>query len=85
MAAYIETALILLGAKRHDGEERRCGLQDVMAGEVFGSGTQRYAELMLVSIMGRKWSQTVALPRLEHLQTDFRPLADRLQSDTTVD
>ncbi|KAL0941007.1 uncharacterized protein CTRU02_203770 [Colletotrichum truncatum] len=38
---HIQHTLVLLGLESHDGEERRGSLQDVVAGEVLGSGTQR--------------------------------------------
>ena len=42
---YIETALVLLGAQGHNGEERGSGLQDVMASQVLRSGTQWYTNV----------------------------------------
>ena len=63
---HVEHALARLGAEGDDGEERRRGLQHVVACEVLRRGAD-----------GDR--------ALEDLQTDVRPLADRLEVDATVD
>jgi hypothetical protein len=41
-SGHIEHALVLLGRKGHDGEERGRSLQNVVTSEVLGSGTKRH-------------------------------------------
>lgn len=48
---YIEATLVLLGAESHDREKRGRSLQNVMASQILGSGTQWYT-LPLVSLHG---------------------------------
>lgn len=40
-SGHVEHALVLLGRQGHDGQERRRSLQDVVAGQVLGRGTER--------------------------------------------
>jgi hypothetical protein len=54
--AYIEATLVLLRAERHDREKRGRRLENVMASQILGSGTQRYT-LSRVSLCGMERSQ----------------------------
>jgi hypothetical protein len=75
LETYIETALIFLGAQRHDREEGRRGLENVMSSQVLGSSTQRHADMRLVSAGdgGLDWNtyldSNTCRPTLDHLPT----------------
>lgn len=64
--SHVKDFFIWLGSQSHNREERGSCLQDVVAGQIFRSCTDRYA-------------------RFEYLQTNFRPLSNRLERNTTVD